>query len=49
MDAYWAKDIQELFRLEKREAFLRLFELLLTQSGGLCELNSFASVCGVSR
>ncbi len=49
MDAYWARDIQELFRLEKREAFIRLFELLLTQSGGLCELNSLAPTCGASR
>lgn len=49
MDAYWARDVQELFRLEKRDAFLRLLELLLTQSGKLCELNSFTSTCAVSR
>jgi len=29
MDAFWARDIQEMFRLEKRAAFFRLFELLL--------------------
>lgn len=49
MDAFWARDIQELFRLEKRSAFMRLLELLLTQSGQLCELNSLTSVCGASR
>jgi len=49
MDAYWARDIQELFRLEKRTAFLRLLELLLAQSGGLCELNQLAPACGASR
>ena len=49
MDAFWAKDIQELFRLEKRSAFMRLLELLLTQSGQLCELKSFSSACGASR
>ncbi len=49
IDAYWARDIQEMFRLEKRTAFLRLFELLLSQSGSLCELTRFASPCGVSR
>jgi hypothetical protein len=27
MDAYWAKDIQELFRLERRYSFLRFTEL----------------------
>lgn len=49
LDAFWARDIQELFRLEKRGAFMRLLELLLTQSGQLCELNSLTSVCGASR
>ncbi len=49
IDAYWARDIQELFRLEKRDAFIRLFELLLSQSGGLCELSSIAPACGASR
>ena len=33
MDAYWAKDIQELFRLERRHSFLRFAELLWRQSG----------------
>ena len=49
LDAYWARDIQELFRLEKRTAFLKLLELLLAQSGGLCELNQLAPACGASR
>jgi predicted AAA+ superfamily ATPase len=49
MDAYWARDIQELFRLEKRAAFLNLLEVLLAQSGGLCELNQLAPACGASR
>lgn len=49
MDAFWARDIQELFRLEKRTAFMRLLELLLRQSGQLCELSSLTSACGASR
>jgi predicted AAA+ superfamily ATPase len=49
MDAFWARDIQELFRLEKRNAFMKLFELLLLQSGQLCELNAFTSPCGASH
>ncbi len=49
MDAFWARDIQELFRLEKRDTFLRLLELLLVQSGGLCELNSLTSPCRSNR
>ena len=49
MDAYWAKDVQELFRLERRHSFQRLLELLFAQSGGLFEAASFASPCQVSR
>lgn len=49
MDAYWAKDIQELFRLERRYSFQRFVELLLTQSSGLFEATNFARQCEVSR
>lgn len=49
MDAYWAKDIQELFRLEKRHSFQRFVELLMAQSGGIFEATGFAKRCEVSR
>ncbi|MPZ19438.1 MAG: AAA family ATPase [Luteitalea sp.] len=49
MDAYWAKDIQELFRLERRSSFQRFAELLFAQSGGLFEATRFAASCEVSR
>jgi predicted AAA+ superfamily ATPase len=49
MEAYWAKDIQELFRLERRYSFLKFAELLLAQSGGIFEATSFARPCEVSR
>lgn len=49
VDAYWAKDIQELFRLERRHAFQRLFELLLAESGGIFEATRHARSCEVSR
>ena len=49
MDAFWAKDIQELFRLERRYAFQRFIELLLVQSGGIFEATRFAGPCEVSR
>ena len=49
MDAYWAKDILELFRLERRASFLRFVELLLVSSGGLFEATRFARPCEVSR
>ena len=49
MDAYWAKDIQELFRLERRHSFQKFFELILAQSGGIFEATRFAGPCEVSR
>jgi predicted AAA+ superfamily ATPase len=49
LDSYWAKDIQELFRLERRASFQRLFELLAAQSGGIFEATRFAGPCEVSR
>lgn len=49
MDAFWAKDIQELFRLERRGSFLRFIELLLANSGGIFEATRYARPCEVSR
>jgi len=31
LDAYWSKDIQTLFRLERRASFQKFFELLLAR------------------
>ena len=49
MDAYWAKDIQELFRLERRFSFQRFAELLFMQSGGIFEATKFTAQCEASR
>lgn len=49
MDAYWAKDIQELFHLERRASFQKFAELLFVQSGGIFEATKFAGPCEVSR
>jgi hypothetical protein len=49
LDAYWSKDIQELFRLERRSSFQKFVELLVAQSGGIFEATRFAAPCEVSR
>jgi predicted AAA+ superfamily ATPase len=49
LDSYWAKDVQELFRLERRWSFQRFVELLFAQSGGMFEATRFAAQCEVSR
>jgi predicted AAA+ superfamily ATPase len=48
-DAFWAKDILELFRLERRASFQRFLELLLAASGGIFEAARYARPCEVSR
>ncbi|NGX61564.1 MAG: hypothetical protein K940chlam9_01051 [Chlamydiae bacterium] len=49
LSSYWAKDIQELYHLEKKYSFMRFTELLLAQSGSMFEASRFASPCEVSR
>jgi len=49
LDAFWSKDIQELFHLERRYAFQKFIELLFIQSGGIFEANQFSRPCEVSR
>lgn len=49
LDSYFARDVQELFRLEKRAGFLRVLELLLRQSGGLLDITKLATGSQISR
>ena len=49
LDSFYARDVQELFRVGKRASFLRLTEALLRQSGGLIEVASLAKVSDLSR
>lgn len=49
LDAYWARDVQELFRLQRRASFVRFVELLLARSGGIFEATAFAGPAEVSR
>jgi len=49
VDAFWARDIQEPFRLERGAEFRRLFGLLMAQSGGMFEAARLAKACGASR
>ncbi|MEK7477545.1 MAG: DUF4143 domain-containing protein [Candidatus Coatesbacteria bacterium] len=49
MDAYWARDIEELFRLQRRVSFQRFMGLLFRRSGGIFEATTYAAPCEVSR
>lgn len=48
-DSYFARDVQELFRLEKRAGFLRVLELVLRQSGGMLDVTKLAAESQISR
>lgn len=49
LDSFFARDVQELFHIGKRSAFLTLIELLLRQSGGTIEVTKLARLAGLSR
>ncbi|MDE0446945.1 MAG: ATP-binding protein [Spirochaetaceae bacterium] len=49
IDSFWARDIQEHFRLRQRSSFLRFLELLFAVSGGIYEATRFATQCEISR
>jgi len=49
MDSYFARDVQELFRVEKRAGFLRLLQLLLLNSGSVTEITGLAKHSGLTR
>jgi uncharacterized protein len=48
-DSYFARDVQELFRLEKRAGFLHVLELLMRQSGGMLDVSKLAAESQISR
>ena len=49
LDAYFARDVMELFRLSKRASFLRFTRLLFTRSGGLFDASKFSRECETDR
>lgn len=49
LDSYFARDIQELFRVGKRREFLNLVELVLRSSGGLLDIAGLAKHSNLSR
>jgi predicted AAA+ superfamily ATPase len=49
IDAFWAKDVVELYRLTKRDSFQKMTELVFAQSGGQFNSVSMGRACGVSH
>lgn len=48
-DSYFARDVQALFGLRNRVAFLRLLGLVALRSGGLLDITDLAKAAGVAR
>ncbi len=49
IDSFYARDVQELFGIRNRTGFLKLFRLLLMQSGGLLEYVRLSQESDMSR
>lgn len=49
LDSYFARDVSELFRVERRSEFLTLLRLLLRQNGGLATVVALSKQCGATR
>jgi len=49
VNLFWARGLQEPFRVERRNSFNRFTELLFAQSGELFEAKRFINPCGISH
>lgn len=49
LDSFYARDVQELFHVEKRHGFLKLVELVLRNSGCGRDASQLAAESGLSR
>lgn len=49
MDSFYARDVQDLFGIRDRVGFMKLFQLLMRQSGGLVDYTNLAQLSGLSR
>jgi hypothetical protein len=49
LDAYFARDVMELFRTGKRASFLRFAKLVFARSGGIFDASKFGRECEADR
>ncbi len=49
IDSCWAKDIQELYTINKRYSFLKLIDLLQMNSGCMFDATKYSVACELSR
>lgn len=49
LDSFYARDIQEIFAIEKRQPFLKALEYLLVSNSNLFDVTKLSQVSGISR
>ncbi len=49
LDSFYARDVQEIFKVEKRQPFLKALEWLLVHNGNSLDVSKLAQISGVSR
>jgi predicted AAA+ superfamily ATPase len=49
MDSFYARDVQEIFKVEKRQPFLKALEYLIMSNGTLFEATKLGQVSGITR
>ncbi len=49
MDSFYARDVQELFGVRNRTAFMTLLKLVAMRNGGLLDITDLARQAGISR
>lgn len=49
LDSFYARDIQELFSIEKRQPFLKTLEYLIIANGGMLDVTKLSQASGISR
>ena len=49
LDSFYARDVQEIFAVEKRQPFLKALEFLLMSNGTQLEVTKLAQAAGISR
>ncbi len=49
LDSFYARDIQELFSVRNRQAFMQLMRFILLNSGGMLELTQLSKHCMIAR
>jgi uncharacterized protein len=49
LDSYYARDVKELFNIDKRSNFLKLVQILLASNGELVDFSKLATIAELSR